>query len=805
MESLRQELDQSLQWGTYRPNLYVGMRPRLPHSLLTGLMWYGLNDLESFNNIRHTCEMGDGMRGYGYTQHDGRNYAHQVVNDARNRLVLASDFIKTADGAGWQLRVTGTAMPNSDRKTDSSDTPTAIALVYYVGLDGLGTLSGPSNQQSTFALDEAIVWAGDTPDLGAFSLTIHSNADNQPAPQRDTQSTEALPSDRADTQQAPMVGLKVPSERLWEAKSLYQGQLLKSAKSRILPDGRTTLAPASIFQVRGSVANEANIYMVQYSLQVPFELTIEFAPHGFTPPPLTTLPYRIRVAQLAFDQRFEVTFGLQARNISLLHTQVAQAALSNLVGGIGYFYGNQMVATSGYEDGGQDGDGGGPGHGWDESQPEFAPPDPTQYEFTKPFALFSSTPSRSFFPRGFLWDEGFHQLLLGAWDNDLSLEILASWANLIDENGWVGREQILGDEARSKVPPEFQVQYPSYANPPTLHFALSAYTRRLVARYQAKDVAANLGPDFLNPALKVTLETESFPHSRYVDDPALTQAYLARIYPALRRQYHWFRDTQWGQLKQWGRTPPATEAYRWRGRTLNHTLTSGLDDYPRAVPHVGELHVDLMAWMGYMTRSMASISELVGEMGDLAEYQQIYDDILVNLDALHWVDDRQMYCDLTVDDDEESVPVCHKGYVTLFPLLLGLVPPSSPKLNALLELMHDPQHLWSPFGLRSLSKADQYFNTGEVYWRGSIWLNINYLALAALHQHYISVPGPYQAKAQLIYRELRDNLISTVVKGYQDTGFFWEQYSLEDGQGRRAHPFTGWSSLIALIIAEKYP
>lgn len=32
-----------------------------------------------------------------------------------------------------------------------------------------------------------------------------------------------------------------------------------------------------------------------------------------------------------------------------------------------------------------------------------------------------------------------------------SLDILRSWINLIDENGWVGREQILGEEARSKV------------------------------------------------------------------------------------------------------------------------------------------------------------------------------------------------------------------------------------------------------------------------------------------------------------------------------------------------------------------
>jgi hypothetical protein len=35
---------QSMLWGAYRPNLYFGVRPRIPQSLMTGLMWYGTQD-----------------------------------------------------------------------------------------------------------------------------------------------------------------------------------------------------------------------------------------------------------------------------------------------------------------------------------------------------------------------------------------------------------------------------------------------------------------------------------------------------------------------------------------------------------------------------------------------------------------------------------------------------------------------------------------------------------------------------------------------------------------------------------------
>jgi len=67
------------------------------------------------------------------------------------------------------------------------------------------------------------------------------------------------------------------------------------------------------------------------------------------------------------------------------------------------------------------------------------------------------------------------------------LEVVKSWFGQIDADGWIAREQILGDEARSKVPAEFQIQYPHYANPPTLFIVLNDYLIKLDVAKKEKE------------------------------------------------------------------------------------------------------------------------------------------------------------------------------------------------------------------------------------------------------------------------------------------------------------------------------
>lgn len=39
--------NESLLWGPYRPNVYFGVKPRIPKSLTTGLLWAKVDDYQT--------------------------------------------------------------------------------------------------------------------------------------------------------------------------------------------------------------------------------------------------------------------------------------------------------------------------------------------------------------------------------------------------------------------------------------------------------------------------------------------------------------------------------------------------------------------------------------------------------------------------------------------------------------------------------------------------------------------------------------------------------------------------------------
>uniref|UniRef100_A0A0N5ASX6 mannosyl-oligosaccharide glucosidase n=1 Tax=Syphacia muris TaxID=451379 RepID=A0A0N5ASX6_9BILA len=437
---------------------------------------------------------------------------------------------------------------------------------------------------------------------------------------------------------------------------------------------------------------------------------------------------------------------------SEMHEKMGMFALSNMLGTIGYNFGHNRVRG-----------------------------EPGSYEtLYGPNQLLSACPCRSTFPRGFLWDEGFHSLLIRKFDAELALKITGSWLNTMNIDGWIPREMILGAEAELRVPPEFIVQTYKTANPPiSLQF---------------------VGLD--------------------------TVGVLRRMYPRLSAWYNWLNNTQAGYF---------SGTYRWRGRNattereLNpKTFASGFDDYPRAThPSEHEYHLDLRCWMAFSASVLSKLGEIVGDTTGKAIYERDskYLSDFDNLNKLHWSRRKKRFCllffgvnevffalicivrngigQLTLQLVEDAF-----GYISLFPMILRLLPYDSVQLELILSSMHSEEELWTPFGIRSLSKSSPYYrqwNTKDdpPYWRGDIWMNMNYMVLSAL-KYYSQFSGPNKELALRIYNDLRNNVVKNVFREFNRTGTFWEHYDDKTGRGGGAYPFTGWTSLVLAIMAEQY-
>jgi mannosyl-oligosaccharide glucosidase len=184
------------------------------------------------------------------------------------------------------------------------------------------------------------------------------------------------------------------------------------------------------------------------------------------------------------------------------------------------------------------------------------------------------------------------------------------------------------------VPAEFQTQVPTFANPPTLTMAVTALiskARLIVGGPSDQVLGMDMGLGLEMPFSDSSVISDG---STYLKTPEMAMTFLKSIYEPLKRHYEWFRRTQRGQIKQYSRKARSrTEGYRWRGRSELHVLTSGMDDYPRGPPHAGELHLDLISWMAFFSRTMKEIAGFIGEVDDEANFKNIETAILMNIEG----------------------------------------------------------------------------------------------------------------------------------------------------------------------------
>ena len=165
------------------------------------------------------------------------------------------------------------------------------------------------------------------------------------------------------------------------------------------------------------------------------------------------------------------------------------------------------------------------------------------------------------------------------------------------------------------------------------------------------------------------------------------------------------------------------------------------------------------------------------------------------------------------------------------------------RMKRLLNRMLDPDEFLSDFGIRSVSKfhrdhpfalelAGQRYEVGyepgdsttnlfggNSNWRGPIWLPINFLLIEALRKfhHYYGddflVEHPTNSGNLRTLSQIADDLAARLSRLFtqrhsapfddEQHVLFHEYFHADTGQGLGASHQTGWTALIATLLAER--
>ena len=803
-------------WGTYKPNLYFSMKQKEKETPVFGLMWYGLqNNLQKKNNppkvdidtlLRHECTKNNNIK-YYWPYHNGIDYANEIINDIDNNISLNIKNVKTFYSIKEQSWITIISGKKIQKVKKSGN----LGLILYFSLE-------------EFSLDKKVIF-----NPQKLSETNYKLIETRLGNEIEKFEVEVIEG-KNDLKYSGFQKYRKGYQYNWRVKQFILDDLKKVQEDFVSKKKQYSYIPFDEL----AKTKQPNIVAIQLVFSMDeiqndeFEIIVRYS-NNLSKEKETkeNLNKLINQRTNEFNKKFNELFKL--KNIEKFKNnnkyildesnseslqQMSKEALSNILGGIGYYFGNIKESDNG-----------------DDTQSEKG--------------LFTASPCRSYFARGFLWDEGFHQLIISKWDIELSLDMVNTWLDTMDKEGWIPREQIRGNEAENQVPSEFINQDRLIANPPTLLFPIKIFINNY--KYFKDTNDKNYGLKEL----------------------------LIKFYKKLKLWLNWFENTQRSSMfKKKG--DKYKYIYQWNKRDGSHNFPSGFDDLPRGMtPNDEENHLDLNIWLLELEKTLHLLSTFFDkeninfyEKNILERKKNIKDKLFskeLNMYSDYlgpqfkrisinkyprkvfpylWRNDNQCgenvknpigtkaecnpysdspccsefgWCGSTSNHcncekcsrslkleerreykNKENTYNPHIGYINLFPLFFGDF--GKEELGDLFKYLNDKNEFMSDYGIRSLVKNDLLYHTGDDYWRGKIWIQINYLTLSGLYKYY----KEKDKEAEKIYDKVRSGTIKAIYNSWVKTHTFYENYDDISGKGVMNNPFNGWTSTILLIISENY-
>lgn len=401
-------------------------------------MWYSQHDLintGSIESIRHMCDNAHNDLIYSYIEHDAINYGHQFIKDGiKNGYTLQTIFLRPNDetldfdtGTDWTTRII----------YETNNTKLSVSLVWYIYIDpgenenslnsqdySVDTLKDVNNK-----LDKSITIIGKTPSLNDFQMSIIPIKTN--INEKSNQYTVYVNTSisRMHCPNTAMLRNCVARSMIIKQQSIKQQhgmQILLSDQNNDKTSNHINNFIAIQITVTHSIKSLKSMSKIK-NFSYSFDVAYTQKNKILNTPSLIGNTFNLVHAEYSkrFQQKFENSFPITFNHNTIekdLLLNFAKVTFSNMAGSLGYFYGSSLVR--------------------DDNNNKYYNKDISNAVKYWKAGLLTVVPSRSQFPRGFLWDDGFHGLLLGSWNIDLELNILGHWMDLLNYQGWIPREQV---------------------------------------------------------------------------------------------------------------------------------------------------------------------------------------------------------------------------------------------------------------------------------------------------------------------------------------------------------------------------
>lgn len=376
-------------WGSWKPGLYFGLRSHhYPAFTSTGIMW----TKEHMTVLRHAAKQ-DEVSLFEWIRHDGKRYGKHLITDEEMGTKIMSSFaipIKSS-AATWAQRF------------EISSVGDPLSFFFYFGSDCDGNLPekscfGINPSEFTYISEvfeskasesdpaKSLIVRGRSDLSGSFEVQFHMTADGENDMSYWSPSRQTLPYVVKKVQDY------VSSNKL---HSIRKDNIFRNDSTFRFSNRWSHNSSALAIQLSVSGAATLDILYKEY---------IDNSDGGSSESSVNDNPYMtksliskwMQELEHDFEDRYNRSYGCKGPKLEASHAETSKKIISAVVGGIGLFMGYPNIGNS-------------------SSHQILNSNSQIQAVHGAPVQLLTGTPSRTSFPRGFLWDEVGH-LHYFCWD-----------------------------------------------------------------------------------------------------------------------------------------------------------------------------------------------------------------------------------------------------------------------------------------------------------------------------------------------------------------------------------------------------